>query len=115
MFGLSKEKEQRMNFLQNFTPTSKMQLLQVCMWYNKGDTKKAQEMFDFYANNVTLPDVEPIPPTWQQNTANTVNSFLSWFKENQDTLVQGYDFIRSVIAKRNALPEPVTPIPPINE
>lgn len=103
-----------MNFIQNFTPTCKMQLLQVCMWYCQGDTKKAQDMFDFYAKNVELPDTEPVPPTWQQNTKDTVNGLLSWFRDNQDTLAQGYDFIRSVMEKRKALPA-AEPLPPINE
>ena len=116
MFGLNKEKEKRMNFIQSFTPTCKMQLLQVCLWYCNGDTDKAQKMFAYYANNVELPDTEPVQPTWQQNTKDTVNGLLSWFKENQDVLAQGYDFIRSVIANRSAVPlENPTPLPPINE
>lgn len=87
------------------------------MWYHRGDTKKAQEMFDFYANNVALPDVDPVPPTWQQNTKETIDGALAWFRENQDTLVQGYNFIRSAIAKRGVLPTPENPapLPPINE
>ena len=54
---------------------------------------------------------------------------MAWLKENQDTLAQGYDFIRSIIANRGVLP-PITsdaaatvpggsaagnPLPPINE
>lgn len=116
MFGFkSKEK---MNFIQNYRPTSKAQLLQVALWYHNGDTKKAQEMVDYYTNNIQLPDFDPIPQTWQQNTAQTVNSVLGWIKENQDTLVQGYQFIQGVIANKGAVPTIVpteAALPPINE
>lgn len=117
MFNFGKDKEKRMAFIQNFTPTCKMQLLQVCLWYCDGDTEKAQDMFNYYAGNVDLPDTEPIPPTWQQNTKETVNGLIAWFKENQDVLSQGIEFVRTVVAKKGALPAPEspTPIPPINQ
>lgn len=120
MWFNSKDKRERMEFIQNFRPTSKAQLLQVAMWYHKGDTEKAQQMVDFYTKNMDLPDFDPAPPTWQENTKNTINGFMGWIKENQDTLAQGYQFIQEVVARRGLPPittptEPVNPLPSINE
>lgn len=111
----SEEKKKRMEFIQAFVPTSKAQLLQVAMWYHKGDVKKAQEMVDFYLNNITLPDNDPVPPTW----VDQAKSIFGWVKDNQNELVQGYEFIRSVIQNKGALPmiqdTAATPLPNINE
>lgn len=116
----SKEKRERMEFIQNFRPTSKAQLLQVAMWYHRGDTEKAQKMVDFYTKNMELPDYDPVPPTWQESTKNTINGLIGWVKENQDTLAQGYQFIQEVVSRRGLPPistqaEQVTPLTPINE
>lgn len=120
MFWNNSEKKKKMEFVQNYVPTSKAQLLQVAMFFSGGDTKKAQEFFDFYNQNLSLPDFDPVAPTWQQNTANTVNGIMDWLKNNQETLVQGYQFVQTIIANRGALPSvPVAAaeeaLAPINE
>lgn len=107
------EKRKKMEFIQTFRPTSKIQLKQVCNWYCNGDLKKAQEMYDFYARDLDLPDNEPVPPTWIDHAKN----FLGWAKENQNELAQAYGFVRSIIENKGKLP-PLTadvPLPPINE
>jgi len=104
----NQEKKKKMEFVQSFVPTSKAQLLQVAMYFSGGDTKKAQEFFDFYNKNLNLPDFEPVAPTWKENTANAVNGIIAWLKENQDTLAQGYSFIQSVVANRGILPSVAT-------
>lgn len=105
-----------MEFIQNFVPTSKAQLIQVAMYYNKGDLQKAQEMFDFYNKNLSLPDFDPVAPTFMDQA----KGFVKWIKDNQNDLLQGYDFFRSVIQNKGALPPLVSaqtedPLPPINE
>lgn len=120
MFWNNDQKKKKMEFVQNYVPTSKAQLLQVAMFFSGGDTKKAQEFFDFYDKNLKLPDFDPVAPTWQQNTANTVNGIMDWLKNNQETLVQGYQFVQTIIANRGALPSvPVAAaeeaLAPINE
>jgi len=108
-----------MEFIKNFVPTSKAQLLQVAMFLNKGDINKAQEMFDFYARNLELPDFDPVQPTWIDNTKATFNGVFSWIKENREEIAQGYEFIRAVIQNKGELPPVVptdtSPLPPINE
>ena len=108
-----------MEFIQNYVPTSKAQLIQVAMMYNKGDLQKAQEMFDFYAKNLDLPDFDPIAPTFMQQFKANASGLFSWIKENQSDIVQGYQFIQSVIKNRGAIISEATEVgealAPINE
>ena len=101
-----------MEFIQNFVPTSKAQLLQVAMYLNGGDIKKAQEFVDFYAKNLELPDFDPVAPTFIQQ----VKGFFSWAKENQGDIVQGYQLIQGIIKNKGELPliDASEPLPPIN-
>ena len=112
-----KEKKKRMEYIQNFVPTSKAQLLQVAMYFNKGDVSKAQEMFDYYAKNLDLPDFDPIAPTFMQQLKGNASNFFLFLKENKDDLMQGYQIIQSIIKNKGELPfaeSAAEPLPPIN-
>lgn len=116
MLWFNKNRQKKMDLLRNYVPTSKAQLIQMSMFFGNGDVEKAQELYDFYARNLDLPDFDPVPPTIMQQ----MKSFLSWAKENQGDIMQGYQFILSVIKNKGALPEIMTgaaeaPLPPINE
>lgn len=113
----SKEKKEKMAFIQNFIPTSKAQLIQVAMWYHKGDVQKAQEMVDFYTKNMTLPDLDPVAPTFLQQLKGNASELYGWLKENQGDIVQGYQFIQSIIKNKGALPVIPSgePLPNIND
>ena len=118
MLWFNKERKKKMAFLQNFTPTSKAQLIQVSMYINKGDVSKAQEFFDFYAKNLDLPDFDPVQPTFMQQLKDSATELYAWIKENQSDIVQGYQFIQGIVKNHGAIPpaEPVgEPLPPINE
>lgn len=104
-------------------PSSKATLKMQCLVIAKADIDEAAKLYDYFAKDMPdLPDFDPAPTTWLDNTKQTANDLMAWLKENQGTLVQGYDFIRSVIANRGALPsiaqeaqETAPPLPPINE
>ena len=117
MLWFNKERKKKMEFIQNYVPTSKAQLIQVAMYMNKGDVQKAQEFVDFYAKNLNLPDFDPIAPTFMQQVKGSVSELYTWIKENQGDLVQGYQFIQSVIKNKGVVPtvEAEAPLPPINE
>lgn len=119
MLWFNKERRKKMEFIQNYVPTSKAQLLQVAMYFNKGDISKAQEMFDFYAKNLDLPDFDPVSPTFMQQMKSNASDIFTWVKENQGDIVQGYQLIYSIIKNKGALPvgEPLAAeaLPPINE
>ena len=112
-----KERKKKMEFIQNYVPTSKAQLIQVAMYMNKGDVQKAQEFVDFYAKNLDLPDFDPITPTFMQQVKGGASELYSWIKENQGDIVQGYQFIQSIIKNKGVVPtiEAETPLPPIND
>lgn len=105
---------------QGIRATSKSSLKLQCLFCAKGDLKEAKELYDFFVGDMPeLPDHDPVPPTWQQSTAQTVNGIMAWVKENQDTLAQAYDFIQGIIKRRGAS-EPIAPaietqLPPINQ
>ena len=121
MWFNSEAKRKKMEFIQNFVPTSKAQLLQVAMFYSNGDLKKAQEMFDFYAKNLELPNFDPVTPTFMQQVKSGASDLFTWIKENQGDLVNGYELIRSIIQNKGALPEgaampqPAEQLPSIND
>lgn len=110
-----------MELIQNFVPTSKAQLIQVAMYYNKGDIQKAQEMFDFYNKNLNLPDFDPVAPTFMQQVKKNASDIFTFMKENQGDIVQGYQMIYSIIKNKGALPigeasgTVEEALPPINE
>lgn len=105
MLWLNKDKRKKMEFIQNYVPTSKAQLLQVAMFMNKGDVQKAQEFFDFYSKNLNLPDFDPIQPTFMQQVKGGASELYAWIKENQGDLMQGYQLIQSIIKNKGALPD----------
>ena len=116
MLWFNKYKKKKMEFIQNYVPTSKAQLLQVAMYFNKGDIQKAQEMFDYYAKNLDLPDFDPVSPTFMQQMKNSASDFFSFIKENKDDILQGYQVVQSIIKNKGELPIPTAdePLPSIN-
>lgn len=104
MIWFNTEKRKKMEFIQHYIPTSKAQLLQTAMMMSNGDLEKAQEMFDFYNKNLNLPDFDPIPPTFFQQAKDTAGGFMAWIKENQNELLNGYQFISTLIQNKGILP-----------
>lgn len=122
MLWFNSQKKKNMDVLKNFVPTSKAQLIQVAMYMNKGDVAKAQEFFDFYSKNLSLPDFEPQPQSFMEQVKENANGLFTWIKENQGDIVQGYQFIQSIIKNRGEVPGFASdgspagdPLPPINE
>ena len=106
--------------MQALRPTSKATLKMQCLMVCKGDIEESENLYDYFAKDMPeLPDFDPVPPTWQQSTAQTVNGIMAWVKENQDTLAQAYDFVQGIVKRRGAS-EPIAPaietqLPPINQ
>ena len=112
----SKKKRRLEMVQQGIRATSKNSLKLQCLFCARGDLKEAKELYDFFASDMPdLPDYDPIPPTWMDNTKETVNGLMAWLKDNQGTLAQGYEFIRNIVQNRT-LPEMPTPteLPEIN-
>ena len=113
-------KKKRLEMIQGIKPTSKASLKLQCLFATKGDIDEAKKLYDFFAEDIkSLPDYDPVAPTWMDNTKDIMGGIFGWMKDNQDTLAQGYEFIRSIMQNKT-LP-PITPtetaeaLPPINE
>lgn len=108
-----------MDLLPIIQPTSKAALKQQCMILAQGDVQKAREIYDFYAEGLALPDFDPVKPSAFEGFKDNAVSFMGWLKENQDTVVQGVDFIRGLISNRasagTVVEEAVNALPEINE
>lgn len=113
------DKKKRLEMMQGLRPTSKATLKMQCLMVCKGDIDEAEKLYDYFAKDMPeLPDYDPVQPSWVDNTKETVNGLMGWFKENQDTLAQGYEFIRGIVNRRELPPitsEAAEPLPNINE
>ena len=100
--------------IQAIRPTSKASLKLQCLWASNGDVDKAKKLYDFFVEDMpNLPDNDPVPVTWVDNAKDMANGAVSWFRDNQDTLAQGFEFIRGLFVKNGSEP-PQPPLPNIN-
>ena len=110
-------KQKRLEMIQAIRPTSKAALKLQCLWVNRGNVEEADKLYEYFAKDLPdLPDYDPVQPTWQESTKDTVNGLMSWIKDNKETLAEGIEFARGIFGKAPVLPaaEP-TPLPPIND
>jgi hypothetical protein len=117
----NKKKKRRLEMAQQgLRATSKSSLKLQCLFCAKGDLKEAKELYEFFAADMPdLPDQDPVPLTWQQNTANTITGIVAWIKENGPTIQQAYQYVQQIIANKGVLPvapdaPAAEPLPPIN-
>ena len=114
-------KKKKLEMVQAIRPTSKATLKIQCLFACKGDIDESNKLYDYFAKDMPeLPDYDPVQPSIMDNAKQTVNGLMAWFKENQDTLAQGYDFIQGLIRNKGILPSNTplpgdAPLPPINE
>jgi len=97
-------------------PTSKSELKRTCLMLSNMNVEKAKEMYDFLIDGLeSIPDVEPASKPFIQSFGEQASGIIGWFRDNQDMLGQGVDFIKGIIAGRKGTPTtPTTPLPPIN-
>lgn len=116
MFNSKKKQQKLIEKVNTLKPTSKYALKQQCLMLCNLKVKESEEMYDFLIKDMkdSIPDVEPAQRSFVQNFGDSANGVLEWFRENQDILSQGLNFIKSLIKGKsdNAV---VTPLPPINE
>lgn len=105
---------EKMERLQDFKPTSKVQLRQFCIWFTQGDVEKAKAMYDFYSEGVDLPDTDPVPPTKLQSVKATATEVMDFVRDNQDDLVSAVGFIKSLFDKGGVAQNVVEPLTKIN-
>ena len=116
--------KKQLEMLQALRPTSKATLKMQCLIICKADIDEATKLYDFFAKDMPdLPDFDPQPVTWVDNTKDVANGIVGWLGNNKDTLVQTYEIIRGMTGNRlpplslpMEAPTPVTePLPDINK
>lgn len=118
---MGKRRNGSIEFLENFIPTSKVQLKRVCLACCEGDFKKAQEMYEYYSKDINLPDTDPVAPTTLEQVKSNALGFMSFIRDNQNELLQGYNILHYMFTNKGALPmmeaatAPEAELPPINE
>lgn len=116
-------KHRQLEMIQALRPTSKATLKMQCLIICKADIDEANKLYDFFAKDMPdLPEFDPAPTTWVDNTKDVAGGIVRWIGENRDSLAQGYEIIRAMTGNRLpplSLPAETAagteaPLPPIN-
>lgn len=98
-------------------PSSKMALRMTCLQQANGDVKKAKELYDYLSEGMeTMPDYPVQKPSAMQQIQQGFGSVFGWVKENQNDLVQAWNFIQSMRGGQPiGAPMPgIAPAPPVD-
>jgi hypothetical protein len=117
MFWNYHARQKRIKMMQNIQVTSKSSLKLQCLMITKGNVKEAKELYEFLADDMpSLPDYDPLPTSWVDDTKDTVTGLMGWIKENQDTIANIIQLGRNIVGGKSASSNvtPTTPLPPIN-
>ncbi len=97
-------------------PTSKFDLKLQCIAIARGDITEAERIYNFFASDLTLPDVTPPLPTLMEQVKSTAGGIFNFVRDNRDDIAQALSYVQSLRAGTTAAP-PATelpPLPPIN-
>ena len=95
-------------------PTSRAALKSQCLMLCQLNVEKAEKMYDFLVKDIPgIPEVEPMHKPFIQNFGEQASGVLGWFRDNEDMISQGVEFIKGILKKKT--PVPTNPIPPINQ
>lgn len=101
--------------LRMIDPSSKMALKMSCLQTANGDVKKAQELYAFLSDGMeTMPEYPTQQPSTMQQFKETVGGLFGFVKENQNDIMQAWNFIQSMRGGQPLAPSiPPTEIPPL--
>lgn len=92
-------------------PTSKLSLKLSCLAISNGDVEKADKMYEYFAKDMELPDVDPVPPTTFQQVKDTAGTIFGWIKDNKDDVTQALSYVQAL---RSGQPLVTTPAAPLD-
>lgn len=96
--------------LKMIDPSSKMALKMSALQAANGDVAKAKELYDFLSEGMeTIPEFPVQQPTFMQQAQQTMGGIFGWVKDNQNDLMQAWNFIQSM---RGGQPIGVPPVAP---
>lgn len=99
-FNRNRIDKEMINLIQ---PTSKATLKSQCLMVSDGDLEQADKLYAYFTKDMPeLPAYEPQPPTWVDNTKDTLSNLFSFLGNHKNGLSQGYDILRSLLNARGA-------------
>nr|DAF47729.1 MAG TPA: hypothetical protein [Myoviridae sp. ctByu2] len=96
--------------MKGIRPTSKLSLKLTCLAVNKGDVDKAMKMYEYFAKDMDLPDVDPVAPTTFQQVKETAGGIFGWVKENQEDLAKAFNMVQSFRSGKTISVAPSAPV-----
>lgn len=101
--------------LSGIVPTSKLSLKMSCLAACNNDVKEASALYDFIAEGMDLPDVDPVRPTTLSQIRQGAEDVYGWIASHKDELVEAWQFIRTLkpAAPVSGVPSGVPPIPKV--
>ena len=90
--------------------TSKIVLKLSCLEVCGNDIKDAEELYNYIAQGLDLPDTDPPTPSRLDQIKRGADDIISWLGSHTDDLMQGYALIKGLIPSQ-ATAEVSPPIP----
>lgn len=95
-------------------PTSKVTLKTSCLRACNNDVDKAAKLYDFFVKDLeTIPDFDPVPPTFMQQAKSTIGDLFGWVDQNQDKLMGAFQMIKQMRGGSVPTGQPPIDVPPI--
>lgn len=102
-----------MDKINQISCSSKESLLKSCFVVYEGDVKKAKETYEYFANNLDLPDKDIPPPTMMQKAEGFIDGISGLYEKNKDGIAQGIQLFQSLRGKATAATSAPANIPPL--
>ena len=90
--------------------TSKIALKLSCLEVCGNDIKDAEELYNYIAQGLELPDTDPPTPSRLDQIKRGADDIISWIGSHKDDIMQGYALIKGLIPSQAAAEVP-PPIP----
>ena len=108
-----RKKKYNMEMLKMIKPTSKVALKMQTLMIAKGNVEEAEKLYDFLAKDMEeLPTFDVVPPTTMQQVRDTAGTIFGWVKENQNDIMQGIEFLKSLKKGGGMPPSGAAPLSP---
>ena len=90
--------------------TSKIALKLSCLEVCGNDIKDAEELYNYIAQGLDLPDTDPPTPSRLDQIKRGADDIISWLSSHKEDLMQGYALIKGLIPSQAAaeVPPPIT-------
>lgn len=93
------KKKITMDDLKELKPTSKLSLKMSCMALADGDVDQAKKIYNFFADDMNLPDMDPAVPSTFSQVTDTIGTAFGWFKENQGEIMNVISIVQALRGK----------------